>query len=299
MELKIYNPQEDGFLQKIDWNFDELKKEITEKTEMYKNLVYSDDQMKEAKKDRASLRKFRTALEDKRKDLKKQILIPYESFEQQEKKLVSIVDEAIENIDIQVKGYEEGLKQEKTKKIKEIYEEIIGDMDRILPFEKLFKPEYANVTTTLKSIRDEMSETVKRVDTELKLINAENGQFVFEMKEAYLKNLDMHEALKVKQQLEETQKRKEEFEAMSRQIEEEEKEKRQAEAKKVLEAGRNKDDIPSALPDPNHDVEKKEKILAITFRVTAKESQFFEVNRILSDLQNASMKFEIVSKEEK
>ena len=27
MELKIYNPQVDGFLKSIDWNFDELKEE--------------------------------------------------------------------------------------------------------------------------------------------------------------------------------------------------------------------------------------------------------------------------------
>ena len=299
MELKIYNPQEDGFLQQIDWNFEELKQEITAKVENYKNLVYSDDQMKEAKKDRANLRKFITALEGKRKELKKQIMIPYDSFEKQEKELVLIVNQAIENIDIQVKGYEEGLRAEKTKKVQEIYKEIIGDMDRILPFEKLFKPEYSNATVTLKSIREEMSETIKRVDTELKLINAENGRFVFEMKEAYLKNLDMHEALKVKQDLEETQRRKEEFEAMSRQIEEEENAKRQEEARKVMEAGRDISDTPDTILDPNRDVSKKEKVLSITFKVTANESQFSEVNRILYELQNASMKFEIVSKEEK
>ena len=299
MELKIYNPQEDGFLQQIDWNFEELKQEITAKVENYKNLVYSDDQMKEAKKDRANLRKFITALEGKRKELKKQIMIPYDSFEKQEKELVLIVNQAVENIDIQVKGYEEGLRAEKTKKVQEIYKEIIGDMDRILPFEKLFKPEYSNATVTLKSIREEMSETIKRVDTELKLINAENGRFVFEMKEAYLKNLDMHEALKVKQDLEETQRRKEEFEAMSRQIEEEENAKRQEEARKVMEAGRDISDTPDTILDPNRDVSKKEKVLSITFKVTANESQFSEVNRILYELQNASMKFEIVSKEEK
>lgn len=299
MELKIYNPQEDGFLQQIDWNFEELKQEITAKVENYKNLVYSDDQMKEAKKDRANLRKFITALEGKRKELKKQIMIPYDSFEKQEKELVLIVNQAVENIDIQVKGYEEGLRAEKTKKVQEIYKEIIGDMDRILPFEKLYKQEYSNATVTLKSIREEMSETIKRVDTELKLINAENGRFVFEMKEAYLKNLDMHEALKVKQDLEETQRRKEEFEAMSRQIEEEENAKRQEEARKVMEAGRDIADTHGTITDQNRVAEKKEKVLSITFKVTANESQFSEVNRILYELQNASMKFEIVSKEEK
>lgn len=299
MELKIYNPQEDGFLQQIDWNFEELKQEITAKVENYKNLVYSDDQMKEAKKDRANLRKFITALEGKRKELKKQIMIPYDSFEKQEKELVLIVNQAVENIDIQVKGYEEGLRAEKTKKIQEIYKEIIGDMDRILPFEKLYKQEYSNATVTLKSVREEMSETIKRVDTELKLINAENGRFVFEMKEAYLKNLDMHEALKVKQDLEETQRRKEEFESMSRQIEEEENAKRQEEARKVMEAGRDIVDTYDTITDQNRVAEKKEKVLSITFKVTANESQFSEVNRILYELQNASMEFEIVSKEEK
>ena len=29
MELKIYNPQDNGFLTSIEWNFEELKAEIT------------------------------------------------------------------------------------------------------------------------------------------------------------------------------------------------------------------------------------------------------------------------------
>ena len=29
MELKIYSPQDAGFIQRIDWNFEELKAEIT------------------------------------------------------------------------------------------------------------------------------------------------------------------------------------------------------------------------------------------------------------------------------
>ena len=35
MELKIYNPQADGFLKAIDWNFEELKEEITK----IKNII--------------------------------------------------------------------------------------------------------------------------------------------------------------------------------------------------------------------------------------------------------------------
>ena len=49
MELKIYNPTMDNALKHIDWNFEELKKEVTEKANVYKSLVYTDENIKEAK----------------------------------------------------------------------------------------------------------------------------------------------------------------------------------------------------------------------------------------------------------
>lgn len=85
MELKIYNPKENGFLQEIDWNYEELKAEIAKKANDYMNLVYSNDQIKEAKEDRANLRKFVKALEDKRKEIKRQVMIPYSDFEKKRK----------------------------------------------------------------------------------------------------------------------------------------------------------------------------------------------------------------------
>ena len=49
MELRIYNPQDDGFIQKIEWNFEELKNEITVASEEYAVSVYTDDAIKAAK----------------------------------------------------------------------------------------------------------------------------------------------------------------------------------------------------------------------------------------------------------
>ena len=88
MEFKIYNPQEEGFLKEIDWNYEELKTEIQKKANDYMNLVYTADQIKDAKKDRANLRKFVTALENKRKEIKRQVMQPYTAFEEQEKELI-------------------------------------------------------------------------------------------------------------------------------------------------------------------------------------------------------------------
>lgn len=195
MELKIYNPQADGFLKAIDWNFEELKEEITKKSSDYLNLVYSDDQIKDAKQDRANLRKLVTALEDKRKEIKKEVMLPYEDFAVKEKELVEIINGAIENIDTQVKGYEEGLRQEKLAKVKEIYKECIGDLDRTIPFDKIFKESWLNVSTTLKSIKEEIITIREKIDGDLKIINAENSPYIYEMKKEYLKDFDLMAAM--------------------------------------------------------------------------------------------------------
>ena len=84
MELRIYNPQDDGFIQKIEWNFEELKNEITVASEEYAVSVYTDDAIKAAKADRAKLNKFVDAMEAKRKELKKKVMVPYEQFEKEE-----------------------------------------------------------------------------------------------------------------------------------------------------------------------------------------------------------------------
>ena len=55
MELKIYNPSEDGFLKNIEWNFDELKQEIKQAVEPYKGLVLTDEQIPEGKRTVANL----------------------------------------------------------------------------------------------------------------------------------------------------------------------------------------------------------------------------------------------------
>ena len=292
MELKIFNPAEDGFLKSIDWNFDELKQEIVKKSDDYMNLVYSNDQIKEAKKDRANLRKFIAALEDKRKEIKKQVMIPYTDFEAKEKELVGIVDQAVANIDTQIKGYEEATRQEKLAKVKEIYTECIGDLDRTVPFEKIFKESWLNTATTLKSIREEISSLYKKIDQELKIINADTSSYVYEMKEEYLKHFDLSAAMAKKQQLEETAQKKAMFEEQKKKEEEEKNRRLAEEAAKVEKAGKVEK---AADPEPQ---DKKEKVLAITFKVIAKESNFNQVNALLSQLQECAETLELIKKEE-
>ncbi|WP_410076189.1 DUF1351 domain-containing protein [Anaerostipes sp.] len=286
MELKIYNPQEEGFLQKIDWNFEELKSEITNKANDYMSLVYTPDQMKEAKKDRAALRKFIAALEDKRKEIKKQVMIPYTDFEEKEKELVSIVNQAVANIDDQIKGYDEAIRQEKLEKVKEIYAKTIGGLADVVTFDKIFKDSWLNVSTSFKSITNEITEIRDKVDNDLVVINADTSPYAYEMKEEYLKNFDLTEAVNKKQQLEETEKKKALFEEQQKQKKDKDQKAMREEIKKIVSAGNEKKES------------IKERTRAITFRCVVKEHNFKEVNARLNLVTKVCEKFEILEQEE-
>ena len=240
MELKIYNPQEDGFLKEIDWNYEELKTEIQGKVNDYMNLVYTADQVKDAKKDRANLNKFVEALESKRKEIKKQITEPYSAFEKQEKELIGIVNKAITNIDTQIKGYEEATRQEKLEKVKEIYAKTIGGLADVVTFDKIFKDSWLNVSTSFKSITNEITEIRDKVDNDLVVINADTSPYAYEMKEEYLKNFDLTEAVNKKQQLEETEKKKALFEEQQKQKKDKDQKAMREEIKKIVSAGNAK-----------------------------------------------------------
>lgn len=304
MELKIYNPQEDGFLQSIDWNFQELKKEITEKANDYKNLVYDiddDDQIKDAKKDRADLRKFNTVLDGKRKEMKKRVMEPYTTFESQIKELTGIVDQAIDNIDVQIKGYEEIKRNEKLEKVRRIYEEEIGDLDRTIPFEKVYQESWLNKTKTLKSIREEITNIRDKVDADLKLINAESSAYAFEMKEEYMKSFDFTAAMAKKQELEEAAKRKAAFEEQRKKKEEEHQRRLEEETRMIHEAGCSKEDL-----DQQISADRKEDVKAIhvirrkrvVVSIIANEGQFEYLNKMLNILKGRAEEVRVLETEE-
>ena len=124
LEIRVTSPTDDAFVEHIVWNADEIAKEVEAKVGYYKNLVYTEDQVAEAKKDRAKLRKFVTALKDKDREIKDLCLKPYEEFHNQMQKIILLVEEPAELIDKQVKEYEEGQKRQKLAAINDLFEKV-------------------------------------------------------------------------------------------------------------------------------------------------------------------------------
>ncbi len=240
MELKIYNPQDNGFVSSIEWNFEELKAEIATVSQEYAASVYTDENIRGAKADRAKLNKFVDALNGKRTEIRKKLLAPDEQFGREVKELTGIVQGAIDNIDLQIKDYERRQREEKTKKVREIYDDNIQDLEKYLPFERVFRPEFANAGTTLKSIREEISGKIQQVAEGIAVLNEMESPYAGDMKEVFLRTYDLNAALAEGNRLVAAeQKRKEYAEARAREKEEREV-RRKEEVSHVLAAGRGR-----------------------------------------------------------
>ena len=95
----------------LEFNFEDLKKALAERMELYRGLVVTEDGIKAAKQDRADLNKLREAIEAKRKEVKKACMAPYTEFEGRVKELVQLVDAPIAAIEGSL-GFEQDYKRD-------------------------------------------------------------------------------------------------------------------------------------------------------------------------------------------
>lgn len=214
MELEIFSPSKDGFVKEITWNHEEIKKEVAEKVKHYSAVVYTEDQIKVAKADRAKLRKFVDALETKRKEIKKQCLAPYEAFEKQMKEIVGIVNEPISMIDRHVKEYEEIQKEEKREVIKAYWNSLSEDskIPEGISLEQIFNEKWLNSSVNIKAVCSDIDARLEQIEKDLATL-AEMPEFAFEAAEVYKHTLDLNKAITEGKRLVEMQKRKAEMEA--------------------------------------------------------------------------------------
>lgn len=205
MELIIYSPTEDQFLKSIDFNFDELKNELELRLAKYQNLTYTDETINDAKIDRATLNKFYNALDEKRKEVKRAVLEPYNKFEDQIKILLKMTQDPITKIDEQVKAYENGIRDIKKGIITEYYEEKAGSLLKLIPINKIFNEKWLNKTYKEKDILNEIDEFIDNVAKDLAMIDEWKSEHDIALRETYYRTLSIHSVLERKHRLEEIQ----------------------------------------------------------------------------------------------
>lgn len=222
--------------QVIDFNFAEMKSYLTENLEKYKTLVVTEDAISAAKADRAKLRKLADTINQHKIAIKKDYMTPYTEFEYKIKELISLIDEATQNIDGQVKSFETLANEEKRAALEKFFAENAEETAEVLTFEKIFNQKWLNATYSLDTAEADIISAIKKARTDLDLIRKTGGKYTAAMIEDYAQYRDMTSAMNKKLILE-----------MREKLEEERKEKNEAAARAIEEEKRKREELHAQL----------------------------------------------------
>lgn len=202
MELRMTTDLAAALPSEIGFNFDELKQELETRLEYYGSLVVTEDTIKESKDDRAKLNKLKTAIEDRRKAIKKEWNAPYAEFEAKVKELVALVDRPIKAIDSQLEGFEAKRREEKLSQIDAAYTSLVSDTIKgIIPLERIMDPKWLNATAPMKRVEEEIIAQAKRVNADLLALDTVPEEYAAAVKAKYIETLDIEAALEHKKAL--------------------------------------------------------------------------------------------------
>lgn len=157
-------------------NFDELKEALSAYLEEYRGASFTEESRGFAKAAVADLRKLKKAVNDRKIEVKKQYMHPYEEFEMKTKELLALIDGPIALIDSQVKEFDASRIEERRRLIRSIYGEKAGDLEGYAPLSRIYSGKWENSSMSAKKIGEEMEQALLgiRMDVEsLKLMRVE------------------------------------------------------------------------------------------------------------------------------
>ncbi len=195
----------------ISFNFEEIKEQLSAEMAHYKGMLFTEETKREAKETVASLRKLKKEISDRRIEIKKSYMQPYDDFEAKVKELDALIAEPIAFISEQITEFERRRVEEKKKLIGEIYAGIMAEHDfaaEYLPLVRIYDIKWENASTTQKAIAEAISAHVKRVEKDLSTIRAMQSEFEEQGLAKYKSTLELSDAIEVMNQY---QKQKEEI----------------------------------------------------------------------------------------
>ena len=154
-------------------NEDKLTEMVEKTAEHYKSLVFSDENILEAKQARKELNDISKMIDDQRKAVKNGYSAPLNEFESKMKKLTGTIKEVSDNINAGIKDFDERERQKRTEELGQKIAEIAEVKG--VPFEMIpVQPSWTNKTGFLgKKMLEEIESAVDIAWKELERISGD------------------------------------------------------------------------------------------------------------------------------
>lgn len=200
MEIEIENQELDKIDEKslslqirkktigeLETNASQVRDIVKKVLVQYETKKYTEEDLQEAKRDRATLNKAEKGIKDDLKKIKSEWMTPLSNLESIISDISNNIKKANSSIDLFVKSCEAKEKEDKKAKIQDYFNREIKN-NTILKFENVFKEEWLNKTFAEKNIINAIDDAIYKSNKEIELIDShpEKG----ELMEIYLVKKD-------------------------------------------------------------------------------------------------------------
>lgn len=278
-KLEVVKPEFNGEIQvkiksvgEIESNMKEVKGYVQELNNYYKNVIFTEETLQQAKEEKAKVNKFKAQVADYRKNIIAEYNKPIKTFDDTAKETEKLLTETYNTINSQVANFENEQKKKKEQQIKDYFEEykIANNIDFVT-----YEQAKINVTLTasIKSLKEQAKLFIDEVIDDLKLIGTQEckDEILVEYKQNLNVSKSIQDVANRHRLLEEEKKRKEELKEKLVQ-------KMSEEADIVI----KEDNQPQVLEAPKVE-EKQEEILILRFTVRGTRMKLKELKKFLED----------------
>lgn len=229
-ELQVKVQQTPGT---VTWNYEDLKKAITNALEVYKTTEYDDSNIGQAKKDRAMLNNLSKSVNARKIEIKKKCLEPYELIETQAKELMAIIQEPIAVIDERLTEYENARRKKARAVILEYMQKAFEGIEQQIADKAknaLYDDRWENATAKKSEWQTAIDTRADAIRSDLQVLAGIEEKFRSYAMDAYRPNLRLADAMQKVQEL-----RAQEAAILKRQQEEERRRRQEELAKREAE----------------------------------------------------------------
>lgn len=186
LQLVVTNEQ----LGSLTTNAEKIRDFVKNRIGQYDLEHYNADNIAQAKADKALLNKSKKILNDRRKDLEKKFMQPFQGFKDVINETVALIDTAVKGIDSVVKEADEKAKSEKREQIEHIAEEV--GVEKVgIKLSLIFNDKWLNKTVSLKKVREEMTASLNKINSDLETLKSFSDDYDV-LATRYKENLDLN-----------------------------------------------------------------------------------------------------------
>lgn len=184
-------------------NARQIRDIVMENLPKYDISNYNDDNIEQAKKDKASLNKAAKALNAKRIEIEKEFMKPFGEFKEVVTETVKLIGDCSAKIDVVVKQNEQQYKDKKQADIQTYFD---GMNVNLIGFNRVFRPEWLNKSASMKSVCADIDAIFAKVENELATLQGFEEDFDV-LRTYYMDTLDMTSTIQYANRLKEQRER--------------------------------------------------------------------------------------------